>query len=69
MKDIYGSEKTESKYECIRHYQNRVGNRELGGVKRLTNVKIDELQNYFDIALRENVGEHAEGDSKFPLPC
>ena len=64
VKDIYGSEKPASKYECIGHYQKRVGNRlrkirkdkKLGGVKRLTNTKIDKLQNYFGIALRQNVG-------------
>ena len=62
MKDIYGSEKPVSKYERIGHYQKRVGNRlrkirkdkKLGVVKRLTNTKIDKLQNYFGIALRQN---------------
>ena len=64
MKDIYGSEKPVSKYGCIGHYQKRVGNRlrkirkdkKLGGVKRLANTKIDKLQNYFGIALRQNAG-------------
>ena len=64
VKDIYGSEKPVSKYECIGHCQKRVGNRlrkirkdkKLDGVKRLTNTKIDKLQNYFGIALRQNVG-------------
>ena len=43
------------KYECIGHYQKRVGNRlrklrkelKLGGKNRLTNQKNDTLQNYF----------------------
>ena len=52
-------------YECIGHFQKRVGNRlrklrkekKLGGAKRLTNKKIDILQKYFGIALRNNIGD------------
>ena len=53
------------KCECVGHYQERVGTRlrklkkktkGLGGKGRLTDTKIDILQNYFGIALRQNVG-------------
>ena len=65
VKNIYGPNKPVTKYECIGHFQKRVGNRlrklmkekKLGGAKRLTNTKIDILQNYFGIALRNNTGE------------
>ena len=65
VKDIYGAEKPVSKFECIGHYRKRIGNRlrklrkemKLGGKGRLTTTKIDTLQNYFDIALRQNVGD------------
>ena len=65
VKDIYGAEKPVSKFECIGHYQKRIGNRlrklrkemKLGGKGRLTTAKIDTLQNYFGIALRQNVGD------------
>ena len=49
------------KYECIGHYQKRVGNRlrklkkQVSGLKELTETMIDKLQNYFGIALRSNV--------------
>ena len=54
-----------TKYECIGHFQKRVGNRlrklrkekKLGGAERLTNTKIDILQKYFGIALRNNIGD------------
>ena len=47
----------------IGHYQKRVGNRlkklrkekKLGGKNRLTDAKIDILQNYFSIVLRQNI--------------
>ena len=62
VENIYGNNddsKKVIKYECIGHYQKRVGNRlrkfrkelKLGGKNRLTNQKIDTLQNYFGIAL------------------
>ena len=65
VKDTYGPKKAIVKKECIGHYQKRVGNRlrklkdknkSLGGRGRLTDTKIDTLQNYFGIALRQNVG-------------
>jgi hypothetical protein len=66
VKDTYEKNKKEiRKQECIGHYQKRVGCRlrklksktkGLGGRGRLTDAKIDTLQNYFGIALRENVG-------------
>ena len=65
VENIYGPKKKLKKYECIGHYQKRVGTRlrklksvmkGLGGRGRLTDAKIDILQNYFGIALRQNVG-------------
>lgn len=65
VENIYGPTKKLKKYECIGHYQKRVGTRlrklkrvikGLGGRGRLTDAKIDILQNYFGIALRQNVG-------------
>ena len=64
VQKIYGDDKLVIKYECIGHYQKRVGNRlrkkrkaeKLGGNGRLTNAKVDTLQNYFGIALRQNIG-------------
>ena len=61
VENIYGDNddsKKVIKYECIGHYQKRVGNRLrklrkeliLGGKNRLTNQKIDTLQNYLGIA-------------------
>lgn len=64
VKDIYEN-KTIVKRECIGHYQKRVGCRlrklkkntkGLGGRGKLTDAKIDTLQNYFGIALRNNKG-------------
>ena len=49
------------KYECIGHYQKRVGNRlrklkkRVSGLKELTETMIDRLQNYFGIALHEGL--------------
>ena len=61
VENIYGDNDDSKviKYECIGHYQKRVGNRlrklrkelKRGGKNRLTNQKIDTLQNYFGIAL------------------
>ena len=68
VKDIYGPTKPVKKYECIGHYQKRVGtrlrklkkdNKGLGGRGKLTDAKIDTLQNYFGIALRSNTGNLA----------
>ena len=80
VKNVYPGITVE-KYECIGHYQKRVGNRlrklrartkGLGGrnkktdkghgkvtkaKSRLTDSVIDRLQNYFGIALRNNVGD------------
>lgn len=58
---IYGGDKIVIKYECIGHYQKRVGNRlrklkkRVSGLKDLTEAVMDILQNYFGIALRSNV--------------
>ena len=65
VKNIYAPLKTMPKYECIGHYQKRVGcrlrklrkDKNLGGRNGLTTTKIDTLQNYFGIALRNNVGD------------
>ena len=72
VENVYGPEKKVIKQECIGHYQKRVGNRlrklkktnkALGGKAngkedlRLTDAKIDTLQNYFGIALRQHVGD------------
>ena len=66
VENAYGPKKPVKKYECNGHYQKRVrtGLRKkkkdlkgLGGRGRLTDVKIDILQNYFVIALRQNVGD------------
>ena len=64
VKEFYGPKKPVNKFECIGHYQKRIGCRlrklrkekKLGGKNRLTTAKIDTLQNYFGIALRQNVG-------------
>ncbi|GFX43643.1 uncharacterized protein TNCV_510921 [Trichonephila clavipes] len=63
VKDIYGKN-TVSKYECIGHIQKRVGTKLkklkskrkiLGGRGKLTVAFIDKLQNYYGIAIRDNV--------------
>jgi hypothetical protein len=59
VKDVYG-EGSVTKFECIGHYQKRVGTRIRKLKKRVTGLKIndatiDKLQNYFGIALRSNV--------------
>ena len=59
VKSTYDVEKPVQKFECIGHYQKRVGCRlrklkeNIKGLKDLTSV-IDKLQNYFGIALRAN---------------
>lgn len=66
VQNVYGPSKPVVKCECIGHYQKRVGtrlrklkkdNKSLGGAGRLTDAKIDVLQNYFGIALRKNVND------------
>ena len=68
VENVYGPSKKMKKRECIGHYQKRVGTRlrklkkntkGLGGRGRLTDTKIDTLQNYIGIALRQNVGDLA----------
>ena len=60
VENVYGEEKV-TKYECIGHYQKRVGNRlrklkkREKGLRELTEAIIDKLQNYFGIALRSLV--------------
>ena len=52
------------KFECVGHFRKRVGyklrnlknTQGLGGKGKLTNTKIDTMQNYFGIVLRSNVG-------------
>ena len=63
VEKVYSADKPVLKKECIGHYQKRIGNRlrklridkKLGGENRLTNTKIDTLQYYFRIALRQNI--------------
>ncbi|XP_032217741.1 uncharacterized protein LOC116601166 [Nematostella vectensis] len=66
---------TAEKKECIGHVQKRVGsalrklkreNPGLGGQGKLTDHQIDRLQNYYDIAVRSNVG-NLEGMKKAVL--
>ncbi|GFV64171.1 uncharacterized protein TNCV_3206791 [Trichonephila clavipes] len=63
VKDIYGKN-TVAKYECIGHIQKRVGTKlrklkskrnNLGGRGKLADAFIDKLQNYYGIAIRDNV--------------
>ena len=68
LKDIYGRSKPIKKFECVGHYQKRVGSRlrnlktknttGLGGKRKFTNTKIGTMQNYFGIGLRSNVGSY-----------
>ena len=61
VKDVYSPDVV-VKYECVGHYQIRVGCRlrklkkTQKGLKALTESVIDKLQNYFGIALRANTG-------------
>ena len=66
---IYHEGKVVKKYQCVGHVQKRVGSRllalkkkvkELGGRGRLTKSIIDRLQNYYGIAIRQNVGKLKE---------
>ena len=65
MENGYGPEKPVKKYECIGYYQKRIGTwlrkkkyiKGVGGKGCLANAKTDTLQNYFDITLRQNVGD------------
>ena len=63
----YMDQKSSNKFECIGHYQNCVGNKLkkkrkekklVVGKNRLTNAKTDILQNYFCIAIRQNIGKY-----------
>ena len=64
VENAYGPEKPVKKYECIGHYRKSWDTslkekndvKELSGKGRLTDAKIDTLQNYFGIALRQNAG-------------
>ena len=69
MENAYSPEKPGKMYECSGHYQNKVGAhlrkkkqdvKGLGGKGCLTDAKIDTLQNYFGIALRQNIGDIEE---------
>lgn len=60
---------TVKKMECVGHVQKRVGcrlrnlkkrNKGFGGRGKLTNATIDRLQNYYGIALRQNVNDLAK---------
>ena len=64
VEDMCGQTKPITKFECVGHYQKRVGSRlrhlkkntgGLGGKRKLTDTKIDMMQNYFGIGLRSNV--------------
>ena len=64
IRNIYEGVEVE-KLDCIEHFQKRIGTRcrnlkkktkGLGGRGRLTKAIIDRLQNYFGIAIRQNVG-------------
>ncbi|GFV86709.1 uncharacterized protein TNCV_3964391 [Trichonephila clavipes] len=64
VKDTYGKDSV-TKYECIGHVQKRVGarlrklkskNKNLSGKGKHTDSFIDQLQNYYGIAVRSNVG-------------
>ncbi|GFW88012.1 uncharacterized protein TNCV_216841 [Trichonephila clavipes] len=64
VKNFYGIN-TVTKLECIGHVQKRVGGRfrqlkkttkGLGGKNKLTDKLIDRIQNYYGIAIRNNVG-------------
>ncbi|GFX80469.1 uncharacterized protein LOC101238613 [Trichonephila clavipes] len=64
VKNFYGIN-TVTKLECIGHVQKRVGGavasikkttKGLGGKNKLTDKLIDRIQNYYGIAIRNNVG-------------
>ena len=60
-----GPEKPVKMYECVDYYKKRVGHvfewkkdvKVIGGNVRLNDAKIDTLQKYFGIALRQNAGD------------
>jgi hypothetical protein len=66
VQDIYTNENVKVvKKECVGHVQKRVGtalrklkkeDKGLGGKGKLTDTLIDQLQNYYGIAIRSNVG-------------
>ena len=70
VKDIYSDVGIDiAKYECIGHVQKRMGTalrklkkekKGLGGKGRLTDRIIDKIQNYYGIAIRQNVGNIEE---------
>lgn len=54
------------KLQCVGHVQKRVGSRvmklnrtenDLGGKEKLTQAIVDHLQNFYGIAIRQNVGD------------
>ena len=57
---VYVPDKLVQKFECIGHYQKRIGSRlrklkkETKGMRELTPAVIDKLQNYFSIAQQAN---------------
>ena len=64
VKDTYPGVQVK-KLECVGHYQKRLGTRlrnlkkkekGLGGKGKLTDAIIDRLQNFFGLAIRQNVG-------------
>ena len=65
MENADGPEKPVKMYECVDYYKKRVRTRlrmekdvkEIGGNVRLNDAKIDTLQKYFGIALRQNAGD------------
>ena len=72
VKYIYGPSEPIKKFECVGHYQKRVGlglrnlkkkknthTKGLRGKGKLTNTKVDTVQNYYNIALCLNVGNLA----------
>ncbi|GFW69268.1 uncharacterized protein LOC101238613 [Trichonephila clavipes] len=69
VKNFYGIN-TVTKLECIGHVQKRVEGRlrqlkttkGLGGKNKLTDKLIDRIQNYYGIAIRNNVGNLTKDD-------
>ena len=61
VKDTYKVDIVE-KYQCVGHYQKRIGTRlrklkkNTKGLKPLADAVIDKIQNYFGTALRANTG-------------
>ena len=78
VKDTYKPDIVKT-FECVGHYQKRLGTRlrklkkTTTGLKPLTDVLIDKLQNYFGMALRANTCGTAKKNGgcylgRFP-PC